>query len=53
MTSAIISLQQKKLFADDTSLFPALNDTNLSEFYPNSDLKKYLNGCINENVFQL
>ena len=28
------------LFADDTSLFPVVNDVNLSEFHLNSDFKK-------------
>ena len=36
-----------KLFADDTSLFPVVNDINMSDFHLNSDLKKYLNGLIN------
>ena len=29
-----------KRFANDTSLFPFVNDGNLSEFHLNSDLKK-------------
>ena len=40
MTSVIISLQQNRLFADNTSLFPVLNGINLSELSPNSDFKK-------------
>ena len=34
-----------KLF---TSLFCVVNDVNLSQFHLNNDLKKYLNGLINE-----
>ena len=37
-----------KFFAHDTSIFPAVNDANVSADEVNKDLqKKYLNGSIN------
>ena len=35
-----------KLFADDTSLFSAVNDVNIFADELNKDLQKYLNGSI-------
>ena len=36
-----------KLFADDTSLFSVVHDSNISANKLNNDLQKYLNGLIN------
>ena len=35
-----------KLFADDTSIFSAVNDAKISADEINKDLQKYLNGSI-------
>ena len=53
MTSVIISLQQQHFLLMIVLFFSVVNDVNLSEFRQNNDLKKYLNGLINEKCLSI
>ena len=53
MTSVIISLQQQHFLLMIVLFFSVVNDVNLSEFHLNNDVKKYLNGLINEKCLSI
>ena len=49
----IISLQQQHFLLMILLFFSVVNDVNLSEFHLNNDVKKYLNGLINEKCLSI